>query len=333
MMENRDYPLLKFLGKRIVSLLVGDDVRHSSAYGQEFDSITLSPDHSQRLLSDPLTRPLRSLRMAERYSDLILSGPNMSGLAVRPYMHFAVPLNLSEYEGEVKGREIPIVVHAPSNRSVKGTHLIVPALQRLRPEGVPFELRLLHDRPHQQVLAELADADVVIDQLHLPIHGKLGAEAMASGCALATCNREEYEPFPPKRPIWHLDPENLDGQLRRLLTDRELRVGLAREGRAYVERYHDHVQIAQRILDALSADESQRYDHYPTFFARAYQLPEAVVIPENLKRLTAQVVQRWGLPEGVDAQDMIARGLMSADGLNFSEPIPRWKPAPSAATI
>ncbi len=187
--------------------------------------------------------------------------------------------------------------------------------------------------PHRQVLSELADADVAIDQLHMPLHGKLGVEAMASGCALASCNREDYEPFPPNRPIWNLEPENLDTQLKLLLTDKELRVRLAREGRRYAERYHDHVKVAGRILDRLAAGGTKGDDHYPTFFARRYQLPEGVEVPDDIKRLSAQIVQRWGLPEGVDPQDMIARRLISADGLNLTKPIPRWKSAPSAAII
>jgi hypothetical protein len=177
---------------------------------------------------------------------------------------------------------------------------------------------------HQQVMEELINADVVVDQLFFPLHGKLGIEAMATGCALASSNREDYEPFPANRPIWHIDPGNLYEQLRLLLSDRDLRLRLARQGRAYVETYHDHVKVAEGMVDALAATGMQRLDHYPVFFAQQFQLPVGLAIPEDLKRLTARIVQRWGLPEGVDPQDMIKRGLMTANGLIPSRPIPRW---------
>ncbi|CAN5806975.1 glycosyltransferase family 4 protein [soil metagenome] len=341
--NNSEYPLLRALGKRIVSMFCGDDIRHHSSFDQQSAYLVkrkscvplkvLRQQGPEMFRNDPLSRPLRNLRIAERWSDLIISQPNQSGLAVRPYMHFFVPLNLSHYKEVIPGRDVPVVVHAPSNKSVKGTDMIFAALERLKSEGVPCEVRLLHGVSSNEVFPELAEADVVVDQLHVPLHGKLGVEAMASGCALADCNREECEPFPPSRPIWHIGPENLYLQLKRLLTDKELRIRLAREGREYVERYHDHVNVARRIVEHLRAGKLKRYDHYPTFFACDYRLPEDVEIPDYLKRMTAQVVQRWGLPEGVDPQDMIARGLMSADGLGFSEPIPRWKPAPSGTTI
>lgn len=322
-----EVPLLKKLGKRIVWIFCGSDARHPLAYQQEFSSIVLSDYHNERLSKDPLDPWLHAVRLAERYSDLIISQPNLSGLAVRPYDHFFLPLKLSQYKHQSPGREVPVVVHAPSVKSIKGTKFILQAIERLRAEGVPFEFQLLHGVSNQEVLSALENADVVIDQLHGPLHGKLGVEAMASECALATCNREDYEPIPPNRPIWHVDPRNVYTQLKRLIIDRELRVRLALEGRAYVERYHDHVQVVQSILNALTLSEARKYDHYPTFFAERFRLPEGVTIPDNLKRITAQVVQRWGLSESSDPNDLIRRGLMSADGLNPLQPIPRWNPS------
>ena len=325
-----ELPLLRALGKKIVWIPCGDDVRHSSAHREEFSSIALSADHEERLENDPLTRPLEQLRLIEMYSDHIFSVPNQSSLALRPYQHLFVPVDLSKYMGQVPGREVPTIVHAPSVKSVKGTEFILPVLERLRSEGVPFELRLLEGMSNLEVLTALGDADVVIDQLHTPLHGKLGVEAMASRCALACGNREDYEPVPPDRPIWNIDPVNLYDQLRRLLLDRELRVRLAHEGRAYVERYHDHEKVARSIVERVNGDQAQEYDHYPRFFADRFELPKGITLPKELQRMTAKIVQRWGLPDGVDPQDMIRRGLMSADGLKPSRPIPRWKSLGSA---
>jgi Glycosyl transferases group 1 len=259
--------------------------------------------------------------MAELYADLILSVPNNSMLGVRPYQHFFISVNLRDFEASVPERDVPVVVHAPSDKGVKGTRNILAALERLRAQGVAFDLRLMHGVPHQQVLVELSQADVAIDQLNLPLHGMFGLEGMASGCVLATCNREDYEPFPPNRPIWHIDAVNLESQLRQLLTNKEARIRLAREGRKYVEQYHDHTEVARRVLDSLQGPVTE-YDHYPTFFARSYKLENGEQIPEYLKRMTAAIVQRRGLPPDVDPHEMVQRGLMSADALTPANPVP-----------
>jgi hypothetical protein len=46
------------------------------------------------------------------------------------------------------------------------------------------------------LLARLEDADVCIDQIHLPMHGKLAVEGMAAGCAVAACDQQRLEPLP-----------------------------------------------------------------------------------------------------------------------------------------
>ncbi len=308
----REYALLRRLGKRVVAYFVGPDVRHATAYDQQLARLGGAFRRLGEIVpswgDDPLSRPLRNLRRAERYADAIFSQPNQSGLALRPYAHIHAPVDLARFAPRVPGREVPVVVHAPSEKTIKGTGEIVAALDRLRAEGVRFELRLLHDVPNGEVLAALSEADVVIDQLHLPMHGRLGVEAMASGCALATADRADLEPVPARRPLWPLDPARLDAQLRALFTDRALRVRLAREGVEHARRHHDHVAVARRVVECATRPDA-RLEHEPEFFARHYRLPEGATVPERLRRMTAHVARRWGLPEGVTVGDLRARGL------------------------
>jgi hypothetical protein len=308
----REFPLLKRLGKQIVAMFVGPEVRHASAYDQELRSLggpgaplaSLFPNWS----STPVRQPLRNVRRAELWADVILSQPNQAGLALRPYTHFFVPIDLANVRAEIPKRDVPVVLHAPSQTGIKGTSLIVCALDALEREGVRFERKIVTDRPNREVLEEMSRADVVIDQVHLPLHGRLGVEAMASGCAVATCDRVDWEPFPEKRPIWHIDVDNLKEQLRRLFTDKPLRIELARAGRRHAERHHGHVAVARRIVDALERPD-EAIDHRPTFFARHYRLPSGARVPRALRRMTAQVARRCGLPDGVTLRDLQARGL------------------------
>jgi hypothetical protein len=264
--------------------------------------------------------------MAERYADVIFFQPSYGELAVRPYMHLYLAMNPDTYPHHVPGRDVPVVVHAPSRRQVKGTAEILATLEKLKAEGINFTLKLLEGLPNSEVVRQLVDADVVVDELTEAHYGLLGLEGMATGCAVAGGNHLGLVPLPPNPPVLHLDPSNVYTQLRRLLSDKELRVEMAQQGRPFIEKYHDRRQVAQHVLDCLSSVRDQKYDYYPDFFAAQYRLPQGEVIDSDLKRLTAEIVQRHGLPEGIVPQDMIKRGLMSLEGLDDSQAIPQWQP-------
>jgi hypothetical protein len=309
----REFPLLARLGKRIVCFLNGPDVRHASAYDQELKLLKIRAAPLGSLVrgwgKEPLSRPLRNLRRIERWAHVIFSQPNQSSLALRPYHHGFAPIDVSAYRPHVPGRAVPVIVHAPSHRATKGTPEILAALERLKRRGVRFELRLVENLSNLDVRAGLEAADVCIDQIHLPLHGKLAVEAMAAGCAVATCDRLRLEPYPAGRPIFPLSTGNIEGPLARLLKDRALRVRLGHEGRAHVEQFHDRVAVAASLLAALGP-QAPPPRHHPDFFARHYHLPSEVTIPADIRRLSRAIIRRYGLPEGVEARNLLDRGLL-----------------------
>lgn len=327
----REFRLLKKLGKKVVVIATGYDMRHGPAFDQQRARLGhRGPPVSRAgtaVATDPLARPLRNLRRAERWADLIVSQPNMAALAVRPYMHFFAPVDVRGAEWRVPGRDVPMVVHAPTHFLSKGSDHLLLALGALRMRDVPFTLRLFQGLPHRELMREMRDADVVVDQLHMP-HGCIGVEAMSAGCALATCDDRALEPWPSERPVWHLDPESARDRLGTLLRDRALRVRLAREGRRYAIKHHDRVAVARAILERLDQGPDAPMEHRPEFFAREYRLPEGVTISPRLQRMTAQIIERWGLPAGIDPRDLAARGLCAALGEGSTPCVRSCNPPP-----
>ena len=320
---NQDFPILKAQGKKIISIFQGTDIRHWSATETSRKAFGLKtyPGYQQ---GNSLNQALATLRMAERYADVNFFQPSFGELAVRPYMHMYLAMNLETYGHHISGRDVPVVVHAPSKREIKGTTEILATLEKLKSEGVRFTLKLLEGLPNEEVIRQLVEADVVVDELNEAHYGMLGLEAMATGCALAGGNHHEVVPLPPNPPMLHLNPENLYTQVRRLLTDKGLRLQLAAAGRPFVEKYHDRANVAQYMLDCLELGQDQPLDYYPSFFSRVFRLPGDEVIDADIQRLTTEVVQKYGLPPDVDPQDMIRHGLMASEGLNPSQHIPRW---------
>ena len=318
-----DLPVIRNAGKAIIAICNGDDIRHSSAYYQEFG---VPPEvHGEFYMKDPLLRPMHTIRLMERYASLVVSVPNQSGLALRPYMHFAYVIDLSLYTERITDREIPVVVHAPSDRACKGTREILESLDRLAARGVKFELKLLEKVPNAVVRETLRDADVAIDQLYVS-YGKFAAEALASGCATACITYPDIESFAHVRPLHHIDAADIDTQLEQLLTNRTLRRSLAERGRSHVEAVHDRTVVCKRLIDALGAaiDGSLRYDYYPTFFAERYVLPPTVELPRYQRLLASEIIAEHGMPAGTDARLLARRGLVDTLMLAGETPVTTW---------
>jgi glycosyltransferase involved in cell wall biosynthesis len=146
-------------------------------------------------------------------------------------------------------RERPVVVHAPSSRSRKGTEHVIAACERL---GV--ELDLVEGLDHREAFERYRNADLVVDQLNAGWYGVFAIEAMALGKPVVTFLHEEAvrrteEAFGIEVPIVGATKETLADVLRPLVgsLDERRRVGAA--SRAYVERVHDVERVADRLLD------------------------------------------------------------------------------------
>ena len=321
---NADFRMIRRAGKKIISLFNGSDVRYWPAYEQQFgiDYRMLNNEEPPDFWGlHSLPTVLGTLRRGELYADLILSVPNQSVLGLRPYNHFFYPADTGQYPFHVPGRDVPVVVHAPSKVQTKGTARILEALAALQAEGVRFELRLLQDAPHEEVTAALTDADCIIDQIYLGF-GLFSVEGMASGCATATAHFPHLEAMANTRPVQALHAYALKESLRPLLTDRDLRMRLAREGREYVCAYHDYVQVCRRIEEAILSDNDRNYDYYPHYCATSAVLPEEVVVPTKLKQMSDTIVERHGIPHNAELVDMVCRGLLTPNILTRN--VPRW---------
>jgi hypothetical protein len=139
-------------------------------------------------------------------------------------------------------REGPLrVVHAPSAPRIKGTDVIRAELEGL--EGV--ELRLVSGVPHDEVLAAIRDADVVVDQLNSETYGVVAIEGMAAGKpVLCEYDRSKLASWCHDVPIVFCEPGTVAERVRELAADPAERERLGRAGRAFVERVNDPDRVA-----------------------------------------------------------------------------------------
>jgi hypothetical protein len=124
---------------------------------------------------------------------------------------------------------------------------VLDAVKKLQDEGVDFEFTLLEGLTHEKLLAVLADADIVIDQLRIGWYGVLSVEAMALGKAVIAYIRDDLVGEVPQGVLVNANPLTIEDRLRELISDHDRRVSLGKAARAFVERYHDADVVAARL--------------------------------------------------------------------------------------
>jgi glycosyltransferase involved in cell wall biosynthesis len=146
---------------------------------------------------------------------------------------------------------------------------VVDAVSRLRADGVDFDFQLVEGLPHAEARALYRRADLLVDQLLVGWYGGLAVELMALERPVVAYLREsDLGWLPPEMraeiPIVSATPETIYEVLKELLTSRRVELAeLGRRGRAYVERWHDPLRIAKRIVadyEAAVAARSSRRD-------------------------------------------------------------------------
>jgi glycosyltransferase involved in cell wall biosynthesis len=149
-----------------------------------------------------------------------------------------------------RDRRQPLVVHAPSSRTRKGTEHVVAACEAL---GV--ELRIVEGVPHDEALALYREADIVVDQLNAGWYGVLAIECLALGKPVLTYLHDEprartEEAYGLEVPLVGVTADTLQPRLGELVDAGPAewrRVGEA--SRAYVERVHDIERVADTLVE------------------------------------------------------------------------------------
>lgn len=177
------------------------------------------------------------------------------------------------------------IVHAPNHRAMKGTAALIRACDALRDEGLQIDLRLLERLPNATVRGEIAGADILAEQFLLG-YGLTAIEGMSlSKPVLSNIGVEGYyEVFRRETgfadcPIVSATPESLTDELRRLVTDPQLRHAIGAAGRRYVLREHSYTAMAA-LWAAIYARVWNGEELDPADLVRSTAEPHAAAVGE-----------------------------------------------------
>jgi len=225
-----DIPLWRILGKRVIVHFHGDDIRGHSLKAKN---------------------PLLSL------AKVFVSTPDL--LDSVPFAEWLPnPMPVLPRTGEHRfnpQNETPIILHAPSDRTRKGTDTILQAIELLQGNGYEFKFKLIENKSREEVLCEIAHSDIVIDQVGVGMYGMISLEAMMHQKPVICHIEERYLEFCENCPIYRVDPtpDSVASAIRALLENPKRREILGRSGRRYVQTVHSIESVARRIKQAADA--------------------------------------------------------------------------------
>ncbi len=219
-----DIPIWKMLKKKIIIHHHGSDIRYRG-----------------------------ELRMCSKFADKIfVSTPDLLEWSPNA-VWLPNPISLDKFsyagvEHKDKSEEIN-VIHAPSNRAIKGTEYVIKAVNKLKNEGYKINLILVENVSHNKAIEYYKKADIVIDQLLIGWYGVFSIECMALGKPVCAYIRDDLESHIPFNPIINTSPKNIVENLRILIEDGILRKEMGNKGRNYVEEVHGANKIAQQLIE------------------------------------------------------------------------------------
>ncbi len=259
--ELRDLALLKKMGKGIVVTYQGDDARQGDYCREHFDITFANEVEPEYYEPEDDRRKRKRIRIFGEISDRMYAlNPDLlhilpSSAEFMPYAQVDLQDWTPHPVFKTNARR-PLVIHAPSNQRVKGTRYVLEAVSRLQSEGIPFDFKMIETLSNSEARQIYETADLLIDQLLAGWYGALSVELMALGKPIICYIRESDLKFIPGEmlreiPILNATPASVYQVLKECLTTRKEELPLLGEkGRKYVEKWHDPLKIAARLVDA-----------------------------------------------------------------------------------
>lgn len=142
-----------------------------------------------------------------------------------------------------------MIVHAPTDTDIKGSAYIQKAIEELKTD-YDIDYRMIRGMLHDEAKEFYAQADLIVDQLHVGCYGLLSVECMAMAKPVITWITDFMkDKYPKELPIISANPDTVKEKIRYALDNREMLTELGEQGRNYVEKYHDMNVVIKQMLE------------------------------------------------------------------------------------
>ncbi|MCC6865831.1 MAG: glycosyltransferase [Ignavibacteria bacterium] len=247
-----DLKFLKLLGKKTAMIYVGCDIRDKEYYLNSNEKYTVCKncsDEYQKKIRCIMTEKINETKIIQKNASHTFSHPFDANILGNKYSYLYLLLELDKYIPKYDVNNKVKIVHIPSDDGIKGTKYILEAVEKLKGENISFDFKLIRNIPHNKVIEEIQNADILIDQMVAGWYGLISVESMALGKTTVCYLRKDLYNYIPDIPIINLNPDNLAQGLKELIHNKQKLIEYGNAGRKFVEKYHDYVKNANYILN------------------------------------------------------------------------------------
>ena len=255
-----DMPILKLLGKKIICVFTGSDIRPPYLNGYYYNELSTSE------IIRMAAAYKEKMKWVEKWSDVIVSYEPQAQFQVKPFVSgsfLGFPfLQASDAQPATKNlaaNDTIRILHCPTRPLEKGTPIIEKLIDKLKKQGFNIELIVIVGQSYATVQENIQQCHFVIDEVYsdLPMAG-LSTEAAYWGKPTvvsgyyATClemGNLLYEEIPP---TLFIHPEELESAVIKMIVDRQYREELGKQAREYVRTRYSLEQVAanyQKLIE------------------------------------------------------------------------------------
>lgn len=235
-----DLFVLKLFKKKILVIYQGSDSRLGGLLN---NTIPISHAEAKQ----------RKIQIFNKYADKILYlNPDLyTFLPKRSEFIPYFKVDYRKFNRREPIKKIRTIVHAPTNRMIKGTEKIIEVCNVLKKQGHDIELILIENLSRKEALNAYQIADLCIDQLYVGWYGGLAIEMLAMGIPVMS-KIDHYshidDTFQKSIPIINVDKDSLKDQIERVLSYSPDQINeIVEKGIEFVMEYHDPEKITKKI--------------------------------------------------------------------------------------
>jgi hypothetical protein len=252
-----DLPLLKLLHKKIIFVFMGSDSRPPYFDGCVMGS---GKETSIEQCVDLSVKMKRRIKTIEKYAHILIDNPAAGHFHEKRFIQgliMGIPFAISDFSVQNEICLNPCVIrllHSPSDPIAKGTGLIRSVVSRLALDGFSISYREIINQPHDRILMELVESDLIIDQCYSDTPMAMlateaawfGKPTLVGGYYSTLIRKDTPGEFIP--PTHFCRPEELYQSLRLLIQDEEYRLYLGRKAKKYVDTRLNPREVANRYI-------------------------------------------------------------------------------------